>query len=225
MHRPVDKRPDFPAIEQRVLERWREGRTFQRSLAAREGGQVFSFSEGPPTANGDPGSHHVLLRSFKDCYLRYKTMRGFHAPRKAGWDCHGLPVELQVERELGLNSKREIETYGIAAFNERCRESNAHYIACVGAPDRARRLLDRPRGRVPHRRPGVRRVGLVVAARAVGQGLIYKGHKVVPYCPRCGTGLSSHEAAMGYADTEDVTATVRLPVVEPRGPLQAGDRC
>ena len=93
-------------MEQRVLERWREDRTFERSLAAREGGPVFSFTEGPPTANGDPGSHHVLLRSFKDCYLRYKTMRGFHAPRKAGWDCHGLPVELQVERELGLNSKQ-----------------------------------------------------------------------------------------------------------------------
>ena len=106
VHRPVEKRPDFPTMEQRVLERWREDRTFERSLAAREGGQTFSFSEGPPTANGDPGSHHVLLRSFKDTYLRYKTMRGFHAPRKAGWDCHGLPVELQVERELGLNSKQ-----------------------------------------------------------------------------------------------------------------------
>ncbi|HKG39653.1 MAG TPA: class I tRNA ligase family protein, partial [Conexibacter sp.] len=128
VHRPVEKRPDFPAMEQRVLDRWREDRTFERSLAAREGGATFSFSEGPPTANGNPGSHHVLLRSFKDTYLRYKTMRGFHAPRKAGWDCHGLPVELQVERELGLNSKREIETYGIAEFNEKCRASNAHYI-------------------------------------------------------------------------------------------------
>ena len=101
VHRPVDKRPDFPAMEQRVLERWREDRTFERSLAAREGGPTFSFSEGPPTANGDPGSHHVLLRSFKDTYLRYKTMRGFHAPRKAGWDCHGLPVELRSSASWG----------------------------------------------------------------------------------------------------------------------------
>ncbi len=223
VHRPVDKRPDFPALEQRVLERWREDRTFQRSLAAREGGEVFSFSEGPPTANGDPGSHHVLLRSFKDLYLRYKTMRGFHAPRKAGWDCHGLPVELQVERELGLNSKREIETYGIAAFNEKCRESNDHYIASW------ERMTERVGFWIDLE--GAFRTGDPEYVESVwwslhelwDRGLIYKGHKVVPYCPRCGTGLSSHETAMGYAEAEDVTATVRLPVVEPRGPLRAGD--
>jgi isoleucyl-tRNA synthetase len=223
-HRPVDKRPDFPALEQRILERWREERVFERSLAAREGGPVFSFSEGPPTANGDPGSHHVLLRSFKDTYLRYKTMRGFHAPRKAGWDCHGLPVELEVERTLGLNSKREIEDYGIAEFNERCRESNARYIkSWERLTERIGFWID-----LEH----AFRTGDPEYIESVwwslhelwDKGLIYKGHKVVPYCPRCGTGLSSHETAMGYADTEDQTVTVRLPVVEPRGPLRAGDQ-
>jgi isoleucyl-tRNA synthetase len=222
-HRPVDKRPDFPALEERILERWREGRLFERSLAAREGGPVFSFSEGPPTANGNPGSHHVLLRSFKDAYLRYKTMRGFYAPRKAGWDCHGLPVELEVEKQLGLNSKREIETYGIAAFNERCHESNLHYIrAWERMTERTGFWIDME---------DAFRTGDPEYVESVwwslhelwDRGLIYKGHKVVPYCPRCGTGLSSHETAMGYGETEDLTATVRLPVLEPRGPLRAGD--
>ncbi len=223
-HRPVEKRPDLPALERAVLERWREERVFQRSLAAREGGPTFSFSEGPPTANGDPGSHHVLLRSFKDLYLRYKTMRGYHAPRKAGWDCHGLPVELQVERELGFDSKREIEEYGIAAFNERCRESNDRYIASW------ERMTERIGFWIDLE--GAFRTGDAEYVESVwwslhelwDKGLIYKGHKVVPYCPRCGTGLSSHETAMGYRETEDLTATVRLPVVEPRGPLRAGDR-
>ncbi|HYV17041.1 MAG TPA: isoleucine--tRNA ligase [Conexibacter sp.] len=223
-HRPVEKRPDFPALEERVLAGWREGRVFERSLAARADGPVFSFSEGPPTANGDPGSHHVLLRSFKDLYLRYKTMRGFHAPRKAGWDCHGLPVELSVERELGLNSKREIETYGIEAFNEKCRESNARYIASW------ERLTERVGFWIDLEHAF--RTGDPEYIESVwwslhelwDKGLIYKGHKVVPYCPRCGTGLSSHETAMGYAETEDLTATVRLPVTEPRGPLRAGDQ-
>ncbi|MGB2710805.1 MAG: isoleucine--tRNA ligase [Conexibacter sp.] len=223
-HRPVEKRPAFPAIEQHVLERWREGRVFERSLAAREGRPVFSFSEGPPTANGDPGSHHVLLRSFKDCYLRYKTMCGFYAPRKAGWDCHGLPVELSVERELGLDSKEEIERYGIAAFNDKCRESNARYI------DSWERMTERIGFWIDL--DGAFRTGDTEYVESVwwslrelwDRALLYEGHKVVPYCPRCGTALSSHEVAMGYAETEDATATVRLPVTEPCGPLRAGDQ-
>lgn len=222
-HRPVDKRPDFPQIEERVLERWREERTFEQALAQREGGEVFSFIEGPPTANGNPGSHHVLLRSFKDYYMRYRTMCGFDVPRKAGWDCHGLPVELEVEKQLGFDSKREIEEYGIAAFNERCRESNDHYI---GAWER---LTERVGFWIDLE--GAFRTGTPEYIESVwwslhelwDRGQIYKGHKVVPYCPRCGTALSSHETAMGYHDTEDLTATVKLPVTERRGPLREGD--
>ena len=222
-HRPVDKRPDFPQIEERVLERWREERTFQRALAQRAGGPVFSFIEGPPTANGNPGSHHVLLRSFKDYYMRYRTMCGFDVPRKAGWDCHGLPVELEVEKQLGFDSKREIEEYGIAKFNERCRESNDHYIgAWEKMTERVGFWIDIE---------GAFRTGTPEYIESVwwslhelwDRGLIYEGHKVVPYCPRCGTALSSHEVAMGYQDTEDLTATVKLPVTERRGPLREGD--
>lgn len=222
-HRQVDKRPDFPQIEQRVLDRWREERTFQQALAQREGGPIFSFIEGPPTANGNPGSHHVLLRSFKDFYMRYRTMCGFDVPRKAGWDCHGLPVELEVEKQLGFDSKKEIEEYGIAKFNERCRESNDHYIgAWERMTERVGFWIDLE---------GAFRTGTPEYIESVwwslhelwDRGLIYEGHKVVPYCPRCGTALSSHETAMGYHDTEDLTATVKLPVTERRGPLREGD--
>ena len=222
-HRPVDKRPDLPALERRVLERWRAGRIFERSLAARRDGPIFSFSEGPPTANGNPGAHHVLLRSFKDFFMRYRTMRGYRVPRKAGWDCHGLPVELEVEKALGLNSKREIEDYGVAEFNARCRESNQHYIrAWERMTERIGFWIDLD---------GAFQTGTPEYIESVwwslhelwDKGLVYQGHKVVPYCPRCGTGLSSHETAMGYRDVVDETVTVKLPVTERRGPLQEGD--
>ena len=125
---PVDPKQSFPALEERMLARWREEKVFERSLAARAEAPVWSFYEGPPTANGRPGSHHVLARVFKDVYPRYKTMCGFRVPRKAGWDCHGLPVELEVEKQLGISSKQEIEEFGIAEFNRRCRESVFEYV-------------------------------------------------------------------------------------------------
>ncbi len=222
-HRPVDGRPDFPQIEERVLERWREERTFERALAQREDGPVFSFIEGPPTANGNPGSHHVLLRSFKDFYMRYRTMCGYRVPRKAGWDCHGLPVELEVEKQLGFDSKREIEEYGIAAFNERCRESNQHYIrAWERMTERVGFWIDLENAFQTGTPEYIESVWWSLH-ELWDRGLIYHGHKVVPYCSRCGTALSSHEVAMGYRETTDLTATVKLPVVERRGPLQEGD--
>src|SRR5690349_7291289 len=125
---PVDPRQSFPELEERVLARWREREVFRRQLADREGSPVWSFYEGPPTANGRPGSHHVLSRVFKDIYPRNKTMCGYRVPRKAGWDTHGLPVELEVEKDLGISSKREIEEFGIAEFNARCRESVFTYV-------------------------------------------------------------------------------------------------
>src|SRR3977135_3773229 len=126
--RPVDTKQSFPELEERMLERWRDRDVFHRSLAQREGAQIWSFYEGPPTANGRPGSHHVLARVFKDIYPRYRTMTGYRVPRKAGWDCHGLPVELQVEKQLGISSKEEVEDFGIAEFNQRCRESVFEYV-------------------------------------------------------------------------------------------------
>ena len=125
---PVDPKQSFPALEERALERWREQDLFARSLAERADAPIWSFYEGPPTANGRPGSHHVLARVFKDIYPRYRTMCGYRVPRKAGWDCHGLPVELEVEKQLGISSKEEIEEFGIAEFNQRCRESVFEYV-------------------------------------------------------------------------------------------------
>ncbi|MFN2556325.1 MAG: class I tRNA ligase family protein, partial [Nitriliruptorales bacterium] len=125
----VSNQPSFPALDRVVLQRWRDRDVFAASLQQRLGGPVYSFYEGPPTANGRPGTHHVEARVFKDVFPRYKTMKGFQVPRKAGWDCHGLPVELEVERELGLNSKAEIEHFGIEEFNRRCRESVTRYVS------------------------------------------------------------------------------------------------
>ena len=167
--RPVDPKQSFPELEERVLARWRERDVFHRSLANREGAEVWSFYEGPPTANGRPGSHHVLARVFKDVYPRYRTMCGYRVPRKAGWDCHGLPVELEVEKELGISSKQEIEEYGIAEFNAALPRVGLRVRRGVEPADRADRLLDRPRRPLRHPRGRLHRVGLVVAAQALGR--------------------------------------------------------
>jgi isoleucyl-tRNA synthetase len=221
--RPVDPQQSFPDLEQEVLERWRERDVFQESLRRRQGAEPWVFYEGPPTANGRPGSHHVLARVFKDIYPRFKTMRGFYVERKGGWDCHGLPVEIAVEQQLGIQSKAEIEAYGIAEFNARCRESVFEFLEDWNALterigfwvdlDHAYRTLD------PDYIESV-----WWALRTISdKGLLYEGHKVVPYCPRCGTALSSHELAQGYEDVVDPSIYVRLPVTEDGGPLQAGD--
>ena len=222
---PVDPKQPFPALEERVLERWRERDVFHRSLANREGAPVWSFYEGPPTANGRPGSHHVLARVFKDIYPRYRTMRGYKVPRKAGWDCHGLPVELEIEKELGISSKAEIERYGIAEFNRRCRESVFRYV------EDWNRLTERIGFWIDLDDPYVTLTNEYIESvwwslrRIWDDGRLYKGHKVVPYCPRCGTALSSHEVTYegSYRDVEDPSVYVRLPVRDPRGPLERGD--
>jgi isoleucyl-tRNA synthetase len=211
--RPVDPKQSFPELEERVLARWRERDVFHRSLANREGAEVWSFYEGPPTANGRPGSHHVLSRVFKDVYPRYRTMRGYRVPRKAGWDCHGLPVELEVEKQLGISSKHEIEDYGIAEFNQRCRESVFEYV------EEWNRLTERIGFWIDLDDPYVTLEDDYIEsvwwslARLWEKGLLYEGHKVVPYCPRCGTALSSHEVALGYEDVEDPSIYVRFPLL------------
>ncbi len=214
--RPVDPKQSFPELEQRVLERWREDRTFERQVAQRReaGAPIWSFYDGPPTANGKPGSHHVLARAFKDVYPRYRAMRGHYVPRKAGWDCHGLPVELEIEKELGLASKVEIEEYGIAEFNQRCRESVLRYV------EDWNRLSERIGFWVDLDDPYVTMTNDYIesvwwALREIwDQGRLYNAHKVVPYCPRDGTALSSHEVAQGYEDVVDPSVFVRLPVTE-----------
>ncbi len=221
--RPVDPAQSFPDLEQQVLERWRERDVFHESMRRRAGAEPWVFYEGPPTANGRPGSHHVLARVFKDIYPRYKTMRGYLVERKGGWDCHGLPVEIAVEQQLGIQSKEEIEAYGIAEFNARCRTSVFEFLEDWNALterigfwldlDDAYRTLD----------PDYIDSVWWALREIADKGLLYEGHKVVPYCPRCGTALSSHELALGYRDVVDPSIYVRLPVTEDGGPLQAGD--
>ena len=208
--RALDARKELPQLELEVMERWREREVFKRSLQARADAQPWVFYEGPPTANGRPGSHHVLSRVFKDIYPRYKTMRGFRVDRKGGWDCHGLPVEIAVEQELGLTSKTEVEDYGIEAFNAKCRESVFTYLQewdrlteRIGFwidLDDAYRTLDESY---------IESVWWALCQIA-GKGLLYEGHKVVPYCSRCGTALSSHEVALGYKDVVDPSVYVKL---------------
>jgi isoleucyl-tRNA synthetase len=215
--RPVDPRQSFPELEERVLARWRERDVFHRSLANREGAEVWSFYEGPPTANGRPGSHHVLSRVFKDIYPRYRTMRGYRVPRKAGWDCHGLPVELEVEKELGIGSKQEVEEYGIAKFNQRCRDSVFEYV------EEWNRLTERIGFWIDLDDPYVTLENEYIESvwwslrKLWDDDRLYEGHKVVPYCPRCGTALSSHEVALGYQDVADPSIYVRFPLLAEEG--------
>ena len=213
MLRAVDPQQSFVELELAVLERWRERDVFAESVRRREGSERWTFYEGPPTANGPPGAHHVLSRVFKDIYPRYKTMRGYYVERKGGWDCHGLPVEIAVEQELGITNKAEIEAFGIAEFNERCRESVFAFL------EDWNRLTERIGFWVdlenPYRTLDATYIESVWWAleQIHEQGLLYEGHKVVPYCPRCGTALSSHEVALGYEDVEDQTVYVKLQLV------------
>jgi len=222
-HRPLPQNVSFPKLEEEVLERWRERDVFKESMRRREGAEPFVFYEGPPTANGRPGSHHVLARVFKDIFPRYQTMRGRYVERKAGWDCHGLPVEIAVEQQLGFTSKADIERYGIAEFNAKCRESVFEFL------DDWTRLTERIGYWVdlehPYRTLDNSYVESVwwALAQLWERDLLYEGHKVVPYCPRDGTALSSHEVAQGYKDVEDPSVYVKFPVVEPAGELREGD--
>src|SRR3954463_8254216 len=221
--RPVDPKQSFPALEERILERWNQRDVFARSLSDRDSGPLWSFYEGPPTANGRPGSHHVLARVFKDIYPRFRTMAGSRVPRKAGWDCHGLPVELEVERELGITSKEEIEDYGIAEFNQRCRDSVFSYVEEWNRlTERIGFWIDLDDAYVTLASEYVESVWWALR-RIWARDLLYEGHKVVPYCPRCGTALSSHEVALGYRDVVDPSVYVRFPVTEDGGVVQAGD--
>src|SRR3954449_9861343 len=222
-HRPLPERPDFPALEERVLERWREIDVYRESLRRREGAPPYVFYEGPPTANGRPGSHHVLARVFKDIFPRFKTMRGFYSYRKGGWDCHGLPVEIAVQEKLGFESKQQIEEYGIAEFNARCRESVFEFLEdWTRLTERIGYWVDLDH---PYRTldsPYVESVWWALR-QLWDKDLLYEGFKVVPYCPRDGTALSSHEVSQGYQDVDDPSVYVIYPVTRPAGALRAGD--
>jgi isoleucyl-tRNA synthetase len=209
---------DLPALEHEVLTRWAERDVFARSLAATAEGPLWTFYEGPPTANGKPGTHHVEARVFKDLFPRFKTMKGFHVPRRAGWDCHGLPVELEVEKRLGFTrGKQQIEEYGVAAFNARCRESVQEHVGeFVKLTERMAYWVDFDQAYWTMNTPYVESVWWSLK-QIFDKGLLVQDHRVTPYCPRCGTGLSDHEVAQGYYEVSDPSVYVRFPVTS--GPL------
>jgi isoleucyl-tRNA synthetase len=213
--------PPFPpsagALEEELLDRWRAESLFEKTLGATAEGAPFVFWEGPPTANGRPGLHHVLSRTLKDVVCRFRTARGRQVTRIAGWDTHGLPVEIEAEKRLGVSGKREIEEIGVAAFNEACRESVFTY------KEEWERLSERIGYWLDYRRPYVtfendyiETVWALLAALHE-DGFLYRGHKSVPYCPRCGTVLSSHEVALGYADVSDPSLYFLAPLLDSSG--------
>lgn len=216
-YRAVETQVNFPALEHDVLRLWEEQNTFEKSIERTADAPNWTFYEGPPTANGMPGTHHIEARVFKDLFPRYKTMRGMRVDRKAGWDCHGLPVELAVEKELGFSGKADIERYGIEAFNAKCRESVLRHVEAFN--ELTRRMgywVNLDDAYVTMSTPYVESVWWALK-RIFDQGLLEEDYRVAPYCPRCGTALSDHELAQGYADVTDPSVYVRFPVTS--GPL------
>ena len=212
MYRPVSPQLDLKSMDYRILEFWRQENVFATSLEQTQGRPLWVFNEGPPTANGKPGTHHVEARVFKDVFPRYRTMKGYHVPRKAGWDCHGLPVELAVEKELGFSGKKDIEAYGIAEFNEKCRESVLRHVDEFAAlTERMGYWVDMGDAYWTMDPEYVESVWWSLA-QIFKKGLLVQDHRVTPYCPRCGTGLSDHELAQGYETVVDPSVYVRFPL-------------
>ncbi len=214
MYRAVPAQIDLPAMEHEMLAMWEDEGIFEASVKASEGRPLWVFYEGPPTANGTPGTHHVEARVFKDVFPRYRTMKGYHVPRSAGWDCHGLPVELAVEKELGFSGKGDIERFGVAEFNAKCRESVLRHVDEFTAMTRRMAYwVDFDTAYWTMDKDYVQSVWWSLK-QIFDKGLLVQDHRVAPYCPRCGTGLSDHELAQGYENVVDPSVYVRFPVAE-----------
>ena len=210
--RAIPAAVDLPAVEHAILRFWRDNSIFEKTVAAREGAPTWTFYEGPPTANGMPGTHHIEARVFKDLFPRFHTMKGKQVTRKAGWDCHGLPVEIAVEKELGFSGKGDIEKYGIAPFNDKCRESvQRHVSAFTDMTDRMGFWVDFDEAYWTMSPEYVESVWWSLK-EIWKKGLLVQDHRVAPYCPRCGTGLSDHELAQGYETVTDPSVFVRFPI-------------
>jgi len=210
-NKPIEKSERVLA-EEKVLEFWRENKIFEKSVEEKKGRKEFVFYEGPPTANAKPALHHLEARAFKDAIPRYKTMQGFHVRRKGGWDTHGLPVELQVEKKLGLNSKKAIEDFGIAKFNKECKDSVWEHVGDWSKfTERIGYWVDRDNPYVTYDNSYIESVWNILK-KVNEQKLLYKDYKVVPWCPRCGTALSSHELAQGYEDVKDLSIYVKFRI-------------
>jgi isoleucyl-tRNA synthetase len=223
MFKAVSSKIDFVRLEEEKLPFWKEKQVFQQSVNNRRGKSRFTIYEGPPTANGNPGIHHVLARVFKDVIPRFKTMKGYYVPRIAGWDTHGLPVELEVEKKLGLSSKTQIEEYGIAKFNEHCKESvNSYLKNWDKMTERIAYWCDLEHPYVTMDNTYMETVWWSIK-RLWDKGLIYQSYKVTPHCPRCGTSLSSHEVAQGYEEnTEDPSVYPKFKVLRSANEVVSG---
>lgn len=212
MYKKVETQLDFVKRELEVLDFWRENKIFEKSIENREGCQHFTFYDGPPTANGKPHIGHILTRAVKDIIPRYKTMKGYKVLRKAGWDTHGLPVELEVEKMLGMDGKEDIEKFGIEPFIKKCKESVWKYKAdWEEISERVGFWADMENPYITYENDYIESEWWAIK-EIWKKGLLYQGHKVVPYCPRCGTTLSSHEVAQGYKDVVDTSIFVKFQV-------------
>ncbi len=214
MYRELGNRLNIPELEEEVLKYWDENGIFRKSIETRDENRPFVFYEGPPTANGRPGIHHVLARTVKDIVCRLKTMEGYRVERKAGWDTHGLPVEIEVEKELGIESKEEIIAYGVAKFNQKCKESVWRYKK--EWDELTRRIafwIDLEHPYITYENDYIETVWWILS-ELWKKGLMYLGHKILPYCPRCETPLSSHEVALGYKDVQDPSVYVKMQLEE-----------
>ncbi len=214
MFNPVNSRVNFPQLEEKILDWWKKNNIFQKTVDARQGGPLFVLFDGPPTVNGSPAIHHVLTSAFKDVIPRFKAMKGYYTPRIGGWDTHGLPVELEIEKQLGFSGKAQIEEYGIAKFNELCRQSVNHYMR------EFEEILERSGYWIELEHPYITMDNSYIESvwwaikKMWDKGLVYQGYKVTPHCPRCGTSLSSHEVAQGYQDDiEDPSVYIKFKVV------------
>jgi isoleucyl-tRNA synthetase len=217
MFKSVSPKLDVTALEEGILKFWKKQKIFQKTIELRKGAPEYVFFEGPPTANGKPGVHHVEARAFKDLFPRYKIMNGFHVSRRGGWDTHGLAVEIAVERKLGFNNKQQIEEYGIEKFNALCKKSVFDYIQdWEKLTDRIAFWVDLGDAYVTYTNEYIESVWWILKT-FWERDLLFKRYKIVPYCPRCGTPLSDHEVAQGYADATDPSVFVRLPLVDKPG--------
>ncbi|MEN3187978.1 MAG: class I tRNA ligase family protein, partial [Atribacterota bacterium] len=212
MFETLGKLSELPKKEENILQFWKENAIFERSVKAREGSPSFIFYEGPPTTNGYPHAGHVIGRSIKDLVPRYKTMCGYYVPRRAGWDTHGLPVELEVEKELGISGKKDIEAYGVENFNAKCKESVFKYIrAWERLTERLGIWMDLEHPYITCSNDYIETVWWMLKS-LWEKDLLYQGYKVLPYCARCGTSLSSHEVALGYRETDDPAIYVKFRI-------------
>lgn len=213
MYKKVELKNGFVGMEQEVAKNWKEKDIIKKNFAMNEGKRYFTFYDGPPTANGKPHVGHIETRVMKDIIPRYKVMKGYKVIRKAGWDTHGLPVELEIEKKLGISGKEQIEEYGVEKFVKQCKESVFTYVSMwEQMTNKVGFWVDMESPYVTYHNEYIESVWWALK-QMWEKGLLYEGHKVMPYCPRCGTALSSHEVAQGYKEVKDLTCIAKFKIV------------